>query len=138
MSIPIAVWLHKHLDQPILSTDINPRHKAVKQLDFFDTKRMPAGIDTIITNPPFNLAEKLIRHAFAIGCQRMALVLKSTFWHAAGRTPLFEQHRPSAIMPLTWRPDFLGLGRPTMECQWVVWSSPCSDEQPRYILLRKE
>ncbi len=95
--------------------------------DGFDfTKRTPyAGIDWIITNPPFSQSEAFIKSALAwnprIG---VALLLKSQYWHAARRYKLFHEHPPSAIMPLTWRPDFLfgsKGGAPTMEVAWSVW-----------------
>jgi hypothetical protein len=77
-----------------------------------------------ITNPPFNVAEEIIRHALGkLQFSYLALLLKSTFWHAKGRTPLFEQFPPSRELQLTWRLDFSGEGKPTMECTWFVWDS---------------
>jgi hypothetical protein len=49
---------------------------------------------------------------------------------------LFDRHTPSFVMPLTWRPDFMGLGRPTMEISWVVWE-PFGAVYPAYIPLSK-
>lgn len=104
----------------VIATDINPRHRGVTQMDFFDMKSTPAK--TIITNPPFNLAQQFIEHSLdVLKVQSLALVLKSTYWHAVTRQPLFNKFRPSFVCPLTWRPDFLQKGRPTMECSWVVW-----------------
>jgi hypothetical protein len=90
-----------------------------KQRDFFSITRPVAH--NLITNPPFNLAEKMIRHGLSLRPNVMAFVLKSTFWHAKGRYPLFVETKPAMILPLTWRPDFLNLGRPTMEVMWCVW-----------------
>ena len=77
----------------------------------------------IITNPPFNMAEAFIRQALSI-TPNVAMLLKSQFWHAQSRAKLFGEHPPSAILPLTWRPDFLAGekgGAPTMDCLWTVW-----------------
>lgn len=80
--------------------------------------------DWIITNPPFSCAEE-----FVLRCAEhqvpFALLLKSQYWHAKKRLPLFERAQPDFVLPLTWRPDFLfgtrGKGRPLMDVMWVVW-----------------
>ena len=79
----------------------------------------------IITNPPFNVAEDFIRKALSI-TPNVAMLLKSQFWHARRREPLFRDHPPAWILPLTWRPAFLEAERgssPLMDVIWVVWSS---------------
>lgn len=80
--------------------------------------------DWIITNPPFNLSEAFIRKALSI-TPNVAMLLKSQYWHAARRLPLFKDCRPRWILPLTWRPAFLEAERgrsPLMDVMWVVWS----------------
>jgi len=103
----------------VIATDIEPLDYGT-QADFLEIGAPLA--DSIITNPPFALAAKFIEHGLGVlKPRKMALMLKSTYWHAAERRELFERYRPSAIYPLLWRPDFKGLGRPTMEVQWCVW-----------------
>jgi len=122
----------------VLATDINPRDFGDRQ-DFFDVLSLPDGVTSIITNPPFDIAEKFIRHAWeTLKVEQMALVLKATYWHAASRQALFRDCTPCVIMPLTWRPDFLGLGRPTMEVMWCLWDRKSDDAPPLYIPLSKE
>jgi len=78
----------------------------------------------IITNPPFNLAPAFIRRALEdCAAPYLALLLKSTFWHAKSRYKLFCDHPPSVIYPMTWRPDFMKRGAPTMDCSWIVWDT---------------
>jgi hypothetical protein len=79
--------------------------------------------DAIITNPPFNLAEEFIRKALQEAPQ-VAMLLKSSFWHTKGRLKLFEESKPAAVLPLTWRPAMSpDRGKsPTMDFQWTVWS----------------
>jgi hypothetical protein len=102
------------------ASDVTPRDPRVMQRDFLTMTKTDAG--AIITNPPFNLAQQFIEHALGVlRVSVLALVLKSTYWHAVTRQPLFQRFRPSFVCPLTWRPDFLQKGRPTMECSWVVW-----------------
>lgn len=76
----------------------------------------------VVTNPPFALAAEMIAHLLEqLQVDYLALLLKATFWHADERRALFRRHRPARIHALTWRPDFLGKGAPTMDCAWVVW-----------------
>lgn len=106
------------------------------ELDFFEYS-IAKTTSAIITNPPFNLAPQFIRHALeVIQVPYLALLLKSTFWHAKTRYPLFAQHTPSVIYPLTWRPDFMKRGAPTMDCSWVVWDRN-RGEGTNYIPIRK-
>lgn len=103
----------------VCGTDIEPRGYG-SQADFFSLEGMEDG--DLVSNPPFNLAEAFIRHAMTrLRPRKMALVLKSSFFHAKGRRPLFEEYPPAAIYPLTWRPDFLGKGAPVLEVAWFVW-----------------
>jgi hypothetical protein len=103
----------------VTASDIEPLGYGVKR-DFFSISQIdPETI--IVTNPPFNLAEKFIEHGLSLKPKKLALVLKASYWHAKSRLELFERTRPAVIYPLTWRPDFLDKGRPTMEVCWTVW-----------------
>lgn len=115
----------------IVATDIESRRKDVAMVDIFDPRLENAaqfrlGITGVVTNPPFNLAvkiiERIVEPGFLPNLRFFALVLKATFWHAKTRLPLFERSMPFAVHPLTWLPDFKGLGRPTMDCMWCVWT----------------
>lgn len=93
--------------------------------------------DWIITNPPFCLADQFIRRSIENG-KPFALLLKSQYWHARKRLGLFREYPPSAVCPLTWRPDFMfkkrGGGSPLMDVCWVVWDGT---HDTRYIPLEK-
>lgn len=105
----------------VVSSDIAPLVEGAETLDFLAATGLPTGVTAIVTNPPFKLAAQFIRHALSLRPRFCAILLKSTFWHAVTRRGLYDAHPPSYIHPLTWRPDFLGFGRPTMECMWTVW-----------------
>lgn len=121
----------------VLATDIDPQRADIRKFDFFDAK-VKSLVRGIVTNPPFNIAEAFIRHAWLeLQAPWMALVLKSTYWHSKNRQKLYAECKPAAIHPLTWRPDFLGLGRPTMECQWCVWDRSFPNGYPIYEPLSK-
>ena len=106
----------------VISTDLVDRgfEDMLGEFNFLDVLRPHQPCDAIITNPPFNLASKFISKALSF-TPIVAMLLKSQFWHAARRLPLFEKHPPSRVLPLTWRLDFTGGGAPTMDCTWFVW-----------------
>lgn len=104
------------------STDLHERGYGMGLVDFLEVPKVSSN-EWIITNPPFSQAETFICHALTLGIP-FAFLLKGQFWHAAKRRALFEAHRPSHVLPLTWRPDFLfgrKGGSPTMEAAWTVW-----------------
>lgn len=106
----------------VVGTDLVDRGYGVGHGKKFDaTKLRKLLAPNIVTNPPFNVAAEIIDHLWSLGPDRMAMLLKSTFWHAETRHDLFVRTNPSKIIPLTWRPDFLDLKRPTMEVMWCVW-----------------
>ena len=106
----------------VVGSDIAPQGFG-RAMDFLQTRKALAP--AIMTNPPYggDLPDKMLRHAMQLKIRYVAFLLKATYWCAASRIGLWDQYRPAAIYPLTWRVDFLGLGAPTMDTMWVVWRS---------------
>ena len=98
----------------VISTDIQTG------TDFLTAALPDEKIEWIITNPPFNKSVEFIRHCAELE-RPFALLLKAQYWHSAKRKPLFDEIRPTAILPLTWRPDFSGQGASLLDMQWTVW-----------------
>lgn len=119
----------------VVATDIVPDPEwGVTAQDLMTVKRRKAR--AAVTNPPFALAAPMIEHLLgALDVRWCGLLLKSTFFHAAERLPLFRRHPPHRIHALSWRPDFLGRGAPTMECCWFVWDRGCAGLGTRYDVL---
>lgn len=132
------VMVLENFGAQVFASDINPQGRGEK-LNFLETKEFYNIHEyAIITNPPFNIAEQMIRHAWLnLKPYWMALVLKSTYWHSIKRQKLWNECRPSAIHPLTWRPDFMRLGRPTMEMMWCVWDRSNGDAPTIYEPLNR-
>ena len=91
----------------------------------FLTGEPPVCFDWIITNPPFSCSEDFIKRAAGYN-KPFAFLLKSQYWHAGRRIPLFREFTPDIVAPLTWRPDFLfkeegNHGAPLMDVMWCVW-----------------
>lgn len=122
---------------------------SVESTDLFDRGYGEHGIDFtkqtdnrecqwMITNPPFSEAEAFIETAASMSLDGFALLVKSQYWHAKKRIPLFKKYRPSMVLPLTWRPDFMfgeRGGAPTMEVLWTVWMK--GSTRTEYDLLEK-
>lgn len=123
----------------VISTDIRKTDWRMHQANFLET--IEPNISAIVTNPPFNLSEKFIRHAIQ-QAPIVAMLLKSQYWHAKKRLNLFEEHPPAYVLALSWRPDFKFDTRlpgekpnPTMEVIWTVWLK--NDTNTKYRILKK-
>lgn len=119
----------------VVATDLvaDPAHD-VRQQDLLTVRRRLGR--AVVTNPPFALAEAMIRHLLGdLDVQWCALVLKATFWHASTRTPLYRAHPPQRVYALNWRPDFLAMGAPTMDVVWCVWDRSCTRWGTQYDVL---
>jgi hypothetical protein len=111
----------------VACSDLNPTDfiRGAEPEDFLAVD-MPEGVDWIITNPPFSIADKFIERCLEHK-KPFALLLKSQYWHAKKRLDLFREHPPAYVLPLTWRPDFMfkqrGKGSPLMDVIWCVWDA---------------
>lgn len=115
----------------IRHTEYADRHEG-GGLDFLDDTWF-AGLDWIITNPPFNVSAAFIDRCLAYKVM-FALLLKSQYWHSAKRNNLFYERKPMFVCPLSWRPKFHS-GSPLMDFIWTIWGR--EDGDTRYIPLKK-
>ena len=105
----------------VVASDLHDYNYGQSGVDF--TKARSTFAPVIVTNPPFNLALSFILTALRLeGVVQFAFLLKSTYWNAAERAELLQEHPPSHWLPVTWRADFTGAGNPTMDLCWGVWS----------------
>ena len=126
----------KEMGYKVISSDLNDMGYGSTGIDYLNADMVEC--DWIITNPPFKISVDFIKKCREHG-KPFALLLKSQYWHSKGRIQIFNDYKPKAILPLTWRPDFLfGTkgGAPTMECIWTVWGSKETD-YTEYALLEK-
>nr|WP_250807967.1 hypothetical protein [Neorhizobium tomejilense] len=118
----LALVAEEDYSYDVFGTDLHNRGYGVGHGQQFDALTLTELLaPNVVTNPPFNKAAEIIEHLWSLGPDSMAMLLKSTFWHADTRRELFNRIPPSKIIALTWRPDFLGLNRPTMEVIWCLW-----------------
>ena len=97
----------------VIGTDI------INGQDYLTTE-IAGDYDWIITNPPFCTAQDFITRSASLK-KPFAMLLKSQYWHSAKRLKVFSDIQPTFVLPLTWRPDFLGKGASMMDMIWVVW-----------------
>jgi hypothetical protein len=58
-------------------------------VDFLMEQRAPAGVDTILTNPPFMFADKFVRHALTL-VPRVVMLLRFLFIESQGRCDIID------------------------------------------------
>ena len=112
----------------VVSSELYDRGYGLVGINFLDSTPVE-HFDWIITNPPFSLSEQFVRKCIEYQ-KPFAMLLKSQYWHSQKHEKLFKEYRPKAVLPLTWRPDFLfgkKGGSPTMECIWTVWGTESAE-----------
>lgn len=92
----------------------------------------------IITNPPFNIADKILKNFMTMDFEVLALFHKS-HWLQAGvkRGWIMKEFPPSDIYALGWRVDWTGQGQPTGDGAWFVWNNKKPGSGTQYHLLDK-
>ncbi|MFH1806855.1 MAG: SAM-dependent DNA methyltransferase [Pseudomonadota bacterium] len=121
----------------VIATDLVDRGYGTGGVNFLAVMRPRAPV--IITNPAYdhNHPAVFIEHAMRMHIAELWLLLKSTYWHAETRQSLYRRHRPKWKLELTWRPDFLGLGAPTMECAWFGWHRDWTRNETLHDLIAR-
>lgn len=79
--------------------------------------------DLSMGNPPFTLAEAILRPALALS-DHGAFLLRVGFMGAAERLPFFHEHPDFALRVLPNRPSFDGEGTDSATYAWFVWNCP--------------
>lgn len=118
----------EHAGFRVLSTDLIDRGYGHPGIDFRSYPALEEGT-WVVTNPPFKLFDDFAKTFIVNRRGPVALLLKSTFWHAAIRSSLFRKHRPSHVLAMTWRPNMKpekGKGG-TMDFVWVIWGAGPSE-----------
>ena len=119
----------------VISTDLHDRGYGEGGMNFLTAD---CNCKSIITNPPFSLSANFISRA-AQKKVPFAMLLKSTYWHAASRYELFERTKPLAIIAMSWRPAMSPErgSAATMDFIWTVWDERPS-ETTQYIVQRRQ
>jgi hypothetical protein len=52
--------------------------------------KVPDGVEAIVTNPPFHIANEFVAHALEL-CPRVIMLLRLAFLESARRSPILEE-----------------------------------------------
>lgn len=121
---------------PVIATDLVDRGYGDEHGPTCDMTHAGPRSSVLMTNPPFFLADAMLKRILDTDFAVVAMLLKTTYFNTSGREPGFHGRPPAFNLGLTWRPDFRGLGRPTMCVNWFVWLRG-NTELPRYDVLRR-
>lgn len=93
-------------------------------LDDF-THPMPVPPRTIITNPPFSIAEEVIEKCFQIAGEHTEIImlLRLGFLEAVKRKPFWGKHPNVSLITLANRPSFTGNGTDDSAYGWYIWNN---------------
>ena len=89
----------------------------------------------VIGNPPFEDAEKHVRHALSLASDGVAFLLRLAFLESVKREAFWEQHPCSDIVVLNKRPCFTGNGK-TDSCAYgfFIWNTKYPTQPGRTCL----
>ncbi len=110
------------------ATDLHDRGYGRGAVDFLMELGMPTGCQSIITNPPFNLGTRFLRHALQMEPHLLALFLPLTYLEGAERGGIFDQRPPSRVWVFRRRVQLwhsgvaqAGMSGGTKAFAWFVW-----------------
>ena len=115
----------------------------VAPVDFLMERRAPEGVSCIVTNPPYKLADRFIRHGLALGCDVIVL-LRLMALEGAGRSDLIDYHLARVWagierLPTMHRDGWEGPKSAVsgVPFAWFVFSAIASGANPPPIALRR-
>lgn len=119
---PYTVAMDIDPECPVLRTVTH----AIQQDFLLATFEQPRPFNWVIGNPPFEDAEKHVRHALWLARDGVAFLLRLAFLESATREPFWREHPCSDIYVLSRRPCFTGDGK-TDSCAYgfFVWRTGC-------------
>ena len=118
----------------VISSDINDYGYGEPNKDFF---ALTSRIDNIITNPPYNIADKFVEHSLKLANKKIALLLRLAFLEGANRyNSIYAKNPPSTVLVftkrLTFNPELIkgnsGSGHVTYA--WFIWDKEKKEAAP--------
>lgn len=108
----------------VISTDLYGRGYGESGVDFL---RSDLSTDVIVTNPPYNLAERFVAHGIHRATKKVILLLRLSFLESASRwITLFNPMPPTTVWVFSERITFYPngnrtAGTGTTAYAWFVW-----------------
>ena len=84
---------------------------------------------TIISNPPYSIAQEVIEKCFEISNQNTEIImlLRTAFLESKKRYNFWQKHPLNKLYVLSQRPSFTGKGTDATSYAWFIWNG--SDKQ---------
>lgn len=124
----------------VTSTDLNYYGFGIAGRDFLLETQKEA--DTIITNPPYKLANQFVRHAINLGVNKHAWLLRLAFLEGKARYEILYRDNPPARIYVfssrltIWRGDedqaWYGTSGKTAYA-WFVWEKGSTDTKVSWL-----
>jgi hypothetical protein len=96
--------------------------------DFLAQSKPPPGVEMILTNPPFMIAERFIMHALDL-CPRVAMLLRLAFLESTRRSELIEHRGLARVhvfrnrLPMLHRDGWVGpKASSSIPFGWFCWN----------------
>ena len=115
----------------IIATDLVDYELANQDFgrrDFLFERSAPAGVEAIITNPPFKLAGEFVAHALDL-CPRVYMLLRLAFLESDRRSPILDGGHLARVhvfrkrLPMMHRAGWSGpKATSSLPFVWFVWS----------------
>lgn len=113
----------------VLATDLNRRGcpDSESSIDFLLERSAPRCVQTIVTNPPYALAEQFITHALEL-CPLVIMLLRLAFLESGRRTPILDGGKLARVhvfrnrLPRMHRAGYEGRRTSSsIAFAWFVW-----------------
>lgn len=134
MSYPTAINQFFGYDKEVKTIDIRDDSRAETKGDYL-TMDIEYTPDVIITNPPFFLAEEIIRKSLNIVSDNgyVIMLLRLNFFGSVKRKSLFDTFMPKYSFVHHKRMSFTGGHTDSIEYQHCVWQK---DHKPEFTRLK--
>jgi hypothetical protein len=113
----------------VAATDLNEWGcpHSTSRVDFLLERRAPDGVEAIVTNPPFSLANEFVAHALDLA-PRVVMLLRLQFLEGVGRAELLERRGLARVyvfrdrLPMMHRHGWAGpRASSSIAYAWFVW-----------------
>lgn len=121
----------KYSNINITSIEIRPEEKINLQqygkvyIEDYLTWEQDKYYNTIITNPPFSIAQQILEKSFEISDSntQIIMLLRLAFLESKKRNSFWQKHPVDCIYVLSDRPSFTGKGTDASAYGWFVWNT---------------
>lgn len=100
---------------------------AIYCVDFLQTTELPPGVTTIVTNPPYSIANEFVAHALEL-CPNVIMLLRLAFLESERRSPILDGAGLKRVLafrkrlPMMHRDGWEGRkANSGMAFAWFVW-----------------